>query len=1061
MLIGSRVRVFWESEDAWFEGSVESYDAMAGLIHVLFDDGDEGDYELNEYVELVADSTQEEDAGPQPGSESPTQSRLQWRRVRFCNDGVTETGVVVLVSLPLIQVIRDVERSSSIYLNVELDQIEYLERTSVFEFEPLAVQELPLLQASGSELPLLSLNPLEGLDLTTTDVRKKLHQYQRLIEHCVCAKEWQATIAAHFAEDQRLGHVFHELQSLDRGLRLTAARFVCALAHESPPNQQTLLQLNGFSFYVLRIFSIPGHFKHHYEVQCGKDHVAPSQPGFLRYLKSVVEPRMHRLTTRLHHYYSRYREANRPRLPMVWSCPHTIDDAVDMDYIDNIGTDISNVPDPETHLIGFILGPEPDCILPKYLPPAEIDAIARLFSSGNSQAVAVLKQTQCLHAMLPEPVNRFVVYDDLKEAPLVAPFLDDYGALGGLVAAMEQLNADAVRWKELFAYMTTRLHVAALAAQFGEAWVHALLDVFKALVPQTDLLHPLAWVWNRQLLASLEHHSMLALDFRICGALDMLHEPEAALRPYRLVTFLTRLRQCLVPKPAQKPQQQPKEAPAKKLKKLATRGRQPTNLRITNAIASAQAAVASLRETQNYHERLHPRHKYHKHMSNVETIETYVTQQAHAIETELRSMMASTTAPPPRSPRSPPSADDINATLQPRQYIDGKVDALRDLDEIAEALHTAKRERELAKQRTVQRNKMRLERQFTTAALEAQARETKWEMHCEQLAAQKRTRQAQIHRRNVLRQERVREQLHQQIEARAAEVSPSATTNTSHAHPVRPKEPTRPRSPPPKTTTPAPSRRVRCQSARPSRDRAVAFGNIMSDLQSAAMAAKKEEARKLWRVMKANDLVNSKLKMPPPTTRMGTEAKEDGIKHQRMSFLAPRTAAVAEPIELPLANAVMCQKLATELVPPEVRPPEIEDDTTPTYIVVSKYNRTLSHNQRQLFKARFAASNVKLNHKLSYAVQDQYVQMTRRNQAWEAFSSHARLYSDDPELLKRTELGHVVQKAGMPMDPRLVEAAARRLDKKLTGFITWHDFYEWFTGQDYQRATSRNLTSRT
>ncbi|KDO32030.1 hypothetical protein SPRG_19477 [Saprolegnia parasitica CBS 223.65] len=1144
MEVGARVRVYWPSEDAWFEGDITAIDED-GRIHVLFDDGDDGEYDSSDQIELLAPcddddectlddardlasselaAESEDDAAsnenqsrpsssllcdddppaietdlpdgspaaaiamfsatsdhdtsglddPTPSlaaseayslledeacpvaatadalttRRSPVPHQLQWWRVRFTKDGCTETGVVVDVSLPLLHVDRDLARGSRVYLHVELDTIEYMERTSVFAFE---TSPAPLAPTRRSESPpLLSRDPLDGLDMTTPDVRQKLLQYARLIEHCVSAKEaWQTKIATHVSEHQRLATCFQDLQSPDRGVRLAAARFLCALAHESRRTQSLLLQFNGLTVLCLRIFSIPSHFQRHYEAQCRLNRTSPTQDGFLHYLTTYVRDRMQPLLARLHACY----DAPKKRLPMVWFSTQTPSSDENDDVTGGLGDDVSNVPDPDTHLIGFVLGYDPECVPPTSLVKSEVDAMAKLFVVAPPNAVAVLQEAQTLLGTLSPPANRFALRDKLAASPLVQHLVEemDMGVMG-VIAALDDVQS--VQWRDLFSYMSMRLHLDALLALFDAAWVTELVGVFRSLVPDLDriaLLRPTTWVWNVELMNAIERHSVFASDFRICGALEKLQG--VALRPLRFLSFLTALRQCLVPSPTFQPRKSLKKPKVHRVTSKLTS--QSTDERIASAIARAKAAVSSLEATQSY--RVHPRAAYRRHVSNVDTIQTYVTQQAHALESELADFMQRDPRPPSAVSSSPTPCVDPNAILQPN--VDAVLSARgQDLDTIASALHVEKMARAEAKRRTVQRNKVKLQREQTKVAAAMAAKEAKAQALRDAIDARKRTQQQQAHRRHALRHARVLAQLRRQEasmdnnENRQPKRPASARPQRSEPH--RPREPTRPRSPPPRPSSPTRTpRRPRCQSARLTRDRSTAFGNIMSDLQSAELAAKKEHAKKLWHAMHMDDTAVGKV---PPPAQPATDAQK-APRFTRMSFLAPTRAGSASPLELPLANQATCKKLASELLPPEVRPPEINDDTTPSYVVLAKYKRTLSDTQRELYKARFKTSTSKLNHRLSCAVQEQYVHMTRRKEAWDAFSAQSRLYSDDPNLLKRTELGHVICSVGLQVAPTHVEAICRRLDTKLTGFIAWHDFYEWFQGQDDQRATSRSL----
>ncbi|EQC39498.1 hypothetical protein, variant [Saprolegnia diclina VS20] len=1042
MDVGARVRVFWASEDAWFEGEITAIDD--GSIHVLFDDGDEGEYEPGDQIELLAscdadddtmdderdlasselaaesdndaasnddlsrpsssrlrddaiemdlpdddlavaaiamlsatdddDTSGNNDPTPSlaaseaysfaddddasvpvaatdalPSPHSPVPHQLQWWRVRFTKDGCTETGVIIDVSLPLLHVDRDLARGSLVYLDVDLDTIEYMERTSVFAFTTVAAPSV--LARRCESPPLLSRNPLAGLDMTTTDVRKKLLQYASLIEHCLCAKDaWQTTIALHLAEHQRLATCFQDMQSPDRGLRLAAARFLCALAHESQRNQSLLLQYNGLSVLCLRIFSIPSHFQRHYEAQCRLQRASPTQDGFLHYLTAFVRDRMRPLLARLHSCY----DAPERRLPMVWfsaHCPKSAEnDDDDIDAIGGFGHDVSTVPDPDTHLIGFVLGRDPACVPPTALTKSEVDTMAKLFVVSPPNAISVLQEAQMLLGTLSPPVNRFVVRDKLAASPLVQHLVDDMDmGVMGVVAALDDVAI--VGWRDLFSYLSMRLHLDALGALFDAAWVAELVGVFRSLLPDLNpLLRPTTWVWNVELIDAIERHSVLVSDFRICGALEKLHG--VALRPLGFLCLLTALRQCLLPSPTFQPRKTLKQATAHRVTSRLTS--QTTDERVSSAIARAKAAVCSLQATQSHRARTHPRATYLRHVSNVDTIQTYVTQQAHALESELRDFMRAQRDPPP-SPSSSPPTHDPNASLQP--HLNAVLSARgQDLDAIASALHVEKMERADAKRRTVQRNKVKLQREQAKIAAAMAAKETKAQALRDAIEAKKRLQQQQAHRRHALRQARVVAQLQRQESSgdnnnsNTAHPKRPASARPQRSEPHRPKEPTRPRSPPPRLSSPTRTpRRPRCQSARLIRDRSTAFGNIMSDLQSAELAAKKVHAKKLWRAMRADEkAVVGKYAGPPPT-QPATETHETP-RFTRMSFLSPTKAVSTTPLELPLANEATCKKLAGELLPPEVRPPEIHDAATPSYVVLAKYKRTLSDTQRELYK---------------------------------------------------------------------------------------------------------------
>ncbi|RHY28995.1 hypothetical protein DYB32_005544 [Aphanomyces invadans] len=529
------------------------------------------------------------------------------------------------------------------------------------------------------------------------------------------------------------------------------------------------------------------------------------------------------------------------------------------------------------------------------------------------------------------------------------------------------------------------------------------------------------------------------------GCYQVLDEGEA---PLRLLMALTHLRRIEVPPP---PKSNPKN-----------RRKSSKDHRVSLAIASAQQAVQALKATQAKH---HTESTFQKHISDVNTITTYVSQNAQKLHDKVM-----------QHAHTP-------LVLAP---------ICTNLDDIVSSMQNTKHQSQQDREHVVLTNKERLEALEKRHQAAVEAKKQKWQQQCDAIEAAKQQKKREVHARNASKMARVHQErtalerrhdqdvrkLEQKVEKIMKSPRHSVAKPAIKPHPPPPKQ-TDAILPTPPATAMVPkhlTKGARPQSARVIRDRTIAFGNMVSKLHTVEVLVKKEQTKAMWRHLHSE---NKRFQPPAPSVAKCVDIEGETLHRTKLSFAPPAQRAITS-LDLPLANEAACIKLASELIPPAVKPPDIDDDSSTSYCILAKYNRTLDEDQRQLFKARFSTNNVKLNHRLTFAVQEQYVHMARRNQAWGAFCASSRIYSDDPEQLKRTEFITVAKKLGtmaawnftigwmyewlgiVLRDDAEYETVCRRLDTNLTGFLAWRDFYEWFLDQDLKHAmggVDRRVTS--
>ncbi|ETV94784.1 hypothetical protein H310_11739 [Aphanomyces invadans] len=987
-------------DGGYSKGVVKAYNEQHSTVLVRFDDGEEAwfgpDDKLTYLQQAIQPNSPKHDHAPVPSNP------LQWK-VRLSSG---KKGLVVGYSAPLAHIAM--ESGESIYLNIATHDVDFLYCTSIFQFE--ATPQHP--ETDDSHDPLLTTLPLFAKQFDVTDVRTKLATYRSILEHCQSSPTWQTKLGTDLKtlenEHRRIHFVFQDLQADDRGLRLAAARCICALAYENEANQAMMNTENGLTVDWLRVFSIPSKFQQLYDDDCRAECRIPDQEDFIQFLTKLIRNNMASVAASVYNYYDRA-----THLPRLWCYPR----------VHGSLHEWSSVPDPECHFIGYILTPRSTVHLPKHLTSADIQDIADLFTPDKS-VMTLLKTAQVVHASIPHPVNRFVLYDALKAVPVLAGVLDDRPPLAGLVQSFEQ--ATDIAWRDLFGYLTTRVHIDVLTRNWGDKFIPELLRVFTSLIPLSNpWIDHHSWVWQAQLRDALQTNAML-------NAVHVFHEVlDEGEAPLRLLMALTHLRRIEVPPP---PKSNPKN-----------RRKSSKDHRVSLAIASAQQAVQALKATQAKH---HTESTFQKHISDVNTITTYVSQNAQKLHDKVM-----------QHAHTP-------LVLAP---------ICTNLDDIVSSMQNTKHQSQQDREHVVLTNKERLEALEKRHQAAVEAKKQKWQQQCDAIEAAKQQKKREVHARNASKMARVHQErtalerrhdqdvrkLEQKVEKIMKSPRHSVAKLAIKPHPPPPKQ-TDAILPTPPATAMIPkhlTKGARPQSARVIRDRTIAFGNMVSKLHTVEVLVKKEQTKAMWRHLHSE---NKRFQPPAPSVAKCVDIEGETLHRTKLSFAPPAQRAITS-LDLPLANEAACIKLASELIPPAVKPPDIDDDSSTSYCILAKYNRTLDEDQRQLFKARFSTNNVKLNHRLTFAVQEQYVHMARRNQAWGAFCASSRIYSDDPEQLKRTEFITVAKKLGIVLrDDAEYETVCRRLDKNLTGFLAWRDFYEWFLDQDLKHAmggVDRRVTS--
>ncbi|KAF0693022.1 Aste57867_15971 [Aphanomyces stellatus] len=1005
--VGYLVTVVRSSDGGLCKGLVKAYNEHHNTLLIVFDDSEEGWFGVEDNIKFLQQSSPysisivtfpyvaayrkrpAKDGFPKP--DNP----LFWK-VRVSSG---KKGLVTGYSAPLAQITLDT--GESVYVNIDTHEISFLYCTTIFQFETTPRQTMP---ESEEPEPRQAPLPLFAKQFDVTDVRTKLQTYQLILEHCQSSPKWQTKIGSELKsienDYRRIHFVFQDLQAGDRGLRLAAARCICALAYENDANQALLNQENGMTVQWLRVFSIPAKFKQHYEDDCRVECRLPDQEGFLRYLNAMIQANMSTVAATVYDFYNQT-----ARLPRLWCFP-AVEDSLH---------EWSSVPDPESHLIGYILTPRGAACLPKHLSTAEVHDIATLFTP-NKPIMNILKKAQTIRASIASPVNRFLLYDSLNADPMLQPYLEDDAPMAGLLATFE--TTDNIAWRDLFCYFSARLHVESLGRDWGHTFVVEMLRLFVSLIPyRVSWIYHHSWVWQGRLREAMETSAPLNSIHSFFQALD---ETDA---PIRLLAVLTRLRQMDVPHPPTTHCSPSSSSPRRKSK---------GDHRVSLAIASAQEAVRALTAIQAKN---HADSHYKRHLSDVDHIKTYVSQTAQRLHDKVL-----------QSAQTP-------LVLHPLCH---------NLDAIVTSITETKVHAQQEREQSVTTNKQRLEAAEKRHLDAAKAKQAKWQKQCETIETERKKLQEAAHERNAKKMGRVQDERHkierrqqeelQQLEKRVSKImqSPVHCDPKVVRKPHPPKQPVRPQP----STANAATTNVRPQSARIVRERSIAFGNMAAKLHTVEVQMKKEQTKAMWRHL---HLEKKKFDHAPSVEKC-VDLESSSIARTRRALEPP--TKVATEFELPLANKAACAKLASELMPPAVKPPEIDDEGSSSYCVMAKYNRTLDEEQRQQFKERFASNHVKLNHRLSYAVQEQYVHMARRNQAWSAFCASSRIYSDDLEMLKRTEFATVARNVGIILHDAEYEAVCRRLDKHMTGFLAWRDFYEWFLDQDLKFAMGGSQTER-
>ncbi|RHY12638.1 hypothetical protein DYB25_004027 [Aphanomyces astaci] len=689
---------------------------------------------------------------------------------------------------------------------------------------------------------------------------------------------------------------------------------------------------NGLTVEWLRVFSIPSKFQRLYDDQCKSEGRVPDQEDFIRFLTALVRSNMPTVAASVYKFCDKA-----AHVPRLWCYPPVAGSV----------NEWSTIPDPESHLIGFILTPR--AALPKHLTRADIQDLTDLFTPDLS--MTLLKKAQVVQASLASPANRFALYEALKEDPLLELLLEDHPPLAGLLQTFEM--EAAISWRDLFGYLSTRIHVDILTKTWGADLMPELLRLFVSLIPAFE-------------------------------------DTES---PVQLVMALTHLRRLEVP-PAPKPS-------GTNPRRKASKG----DHRISLAIVSAQEAVRALKAIQAKH---HAESSFQKHLSDVNTITTYVSQNAQKLHDQV-----------------------LQHAYTPLVL----TPLCTNLDEIVSSMQDMKHQTQQDKELAVSTNKERLQDEEKQHQAAVDAKKLKWQLQCDAIEAQKQQKKQATTAKNEKKAARVRQERQalarrrdqevRKLEQKVAKIMQSPRHAAEFKPVLKPHPPPKPRIPetpkPPTVISSSVSSSVcRPQSARVVRDRTVAFGNMVSKLHSVEVTMKKEQTKAMWRHVHSE---NKRFQPPAPLSVSNCVAIESKHKSKLLfkSSSPPTNQSNQQPmnlqraitsLDLPLANEATCIKLASDLIPPAVKPPDIDDDSSNSYCVMAKYNRTLDDDQRQVFKARFSSNHVKLNHRLSYAVQEQYVHMARRNQAWGAFCASSRIYSDDPEQLKRTEFATVAKKVG-------------------------------------------------
>ncbi|KAF0754400.1 hypothetical protein AaE_005344, partial [Aphanomyces astaci] len=542
------------------EGLVKAYNDQHGTVLVRFDDGEEAWYGPEDKLMFLQPSVASSPKHP------PPDNPLQWK-VRVASG---KQGRVVGYSAPLAQILMD--SGESVYVNIATHDIQFLYCTSIFQFESTPRHPETEHDPQPSTLPLFA------KQFDVTDVRSKLSTYRLILEHCQSSPAWQTKIGSDLKaienDHRRIHFVFQDLQATDRGLRLAAARCICALAYENELNQSILSTENGLTVEWLRVFSIPSKFQRLYDDQCKSEGRVPDQEDFIRFLTALVRSNMPTVAANVYKFCDKA-----AHVPRLWCYPPVAGSV----------NEWSTIPDPESHLIGFILTPR--AALPKHLTRADIQDLTDLFTPDLS-VMTLLKKAQVVQASLASPANRFALYEALKEDPLLELLLEDHPPLAGLLQTFEM--EAAISWRDLFGYLSTRIHVDILTKTWGADLMPELLRLFVSLIPVPSpwLFHH-SWVWQSQLRATLETSALL-------NGIHLFFEAfEDTESPVQLVMALTHLRRLEVP-PAPKPS-------GTNPRRKASKG----DHRISLAIVSAQEAVRALKAIQAKH---HAESSFQKHL---------------------------------------------------------------------------------------------------------------------------------------------------------------------------------------------------------------------------------------------------------------------------------------------------------------------------------------------------------------------------------------------------------------------------------------------------------------
>ncbi|KAH9105607.1 hypothetical protein AeMF1_018627 [Aphanomyces euteiches] len=969
--VGYLVSITRPGEESLTKGVVKGYNEHHNTLLVHFDDGEEAWFGIDDSVKFIQQSSFPPKKGIVESYPTP-ENPLQWK-VRLKNG---KKGLVVGFSAPLAQIRLD--SGESVYVNIETQGVAFLYCTSIFQFETTPRRDDKL-----ESTPLSHIGPLFAKQFDVTDVRLKLQTYHSILEHCQSSVAWQTQIGAELKtienNHRRIHFVFQDLQAIDRGLRLAAARCICALAYENPANQDILSKENGLTMPWLRVFSIPSKFQQLYEQNCKDECRLPDQDGFIQYLHDIIQTHSAAsVATAVYEFYN-----TKTHLPKLWCYPPIPDSLYEW----------SSVPDPEVHLIGYIKTLREVPPLSRSLSTSEVQDIASIFTRDKA-VMALLKKAQSIRNSIEPPVNRFLLYDALHDHADLQIYLEDSPPLAGLVQTFEL--------------------AASLTNTWGAAFVDELLRLFASLIPlKLDFICHDSWVWQSLLYKAMETNNVMNANHPF---FELFDGTEA---PLRLLTVLTHLRH--VEAPREIASSAPLSSPP--LKKPTKNN----DHRISNAIASAQQAAQDLHAVQT---RFHPESTFQRHLSDVNTITTYVHQTAQ----KLHNQMLQLSIPP-------------TALLTP---------VCANLDEILTSVHETRLHSQQERHLIVQSNKERLQNAEKRSIAATIAKQLKWQQQCDAIQME-RKRQQQVaalkHAEKLARVQQEREELErrhnqemEKLEEKVAKIMCSPRLNNKppvlKPHPPPPQKPQKPQQPPSRPQA-AGGNRARPQSARLVRERTTVFGNMVAKIHAQDMLVKKEQSKAMWRQIRQE---KKRFELSK-----GLELQDD-IDNEVVKGIPEATKKMA--LDLPLSNNATCVQLASELLPPAVKPPSFDQTKANSYIITAKYNRTLDDTDRERFKARFSSNHVKLSHKLSFAVQEQYVQMARRNQAWSAFCASSTIYSDDPELLKRTEFANVARRLGMEIREAECEALCRRLDRRTSGFIAWRDFYEWFLDQDVQSTKS-------